>query len=85
VKPSTEIRKTYLIPNWLASQPVSGIMIAAETMYEVSIQEIWSCDADRLPWMCGNATLAIVLSTPCMIVASMIDTVMALRFATGRG
>jgi hypothetical protein len=33
--------------------------------------------------MCGNATLAIVLSTPCMIVASMIDAVIMPRFATG--
>jgi hypothetical protein len=33
--------------------------------------------------MCGNATLAIVLSTPCMIVASMIDAVIIPRFATG--
>jgi hypothetical protein len=33
--------------------------------------------------MCGKATLAIVLSTPCMIVASMIDAVIMPRFATG--
>src|SRR5262245_33365063 len=32
--------------------------------------------------MCGSATLAIVLSTPCMIVASMIETVIAPRLAT---
>src|SRR5690242_3871599 len=29
--------------------------------------------------MCGNATLAIVLSTPCMIVANMIEIVIAPR------
>jgi uncharacterized membrane protein SpoIIM required for sporulation len=33
--------------------------------------------------MCGKATLAIVLSTPCMIVASMIEAVIMPRFATG--
>ncbi len=33
--------------------------------------------------MCGKATLAIVLSTPCMIVASMIDAVIMPRFTTG--
>jgi hypothetical protein len=33
--------------------------------------------------MCGKATLAIVLSTPCMIVASMIDAVIIPRLATG--
>jgi len=32
VKPMTEIRKMYLMPNRPASQPVSGIMIAAQTM-----------------------------------------------------
>src|SRR5579864_3899550 len=31
--------------------------------------------------MCGSATLAIVLSTPCMIVASMIEIVIAARLA----
>jgi len=33
--------------------------------------------------MCGSATFAIVLSTPCMIVASMIESVIMPRFATG--
>ena len=32
VKPATEIRNTYLMPNRPASQPVSGVMIAAATM-----------------------------------------------------
>ena len=32
VKPMTETRKIYLMPNRPASQPVSGIMIAAQTM-----------------------------------------------------
>ncbi len=32
VKPITEARKMYLIPKRPASQPVSGIMIAAHTM-----------------------------------------------------
>lgn len=32
--------------------------------------------------MCGKATLAIVLSTPCMIVANMIEAVIIPRFVT---
>src|SRR3954447_755490 len=32
-----------------------------------------------MPCICGSATLAIVLSTPCMIVASMIEAVIAAR------
>jgi hypothetical protein len=33
--------------------------------------------------MCGRATLRIVLSTPCMIFASMIEIVIMPRFGTG--
>src|SRR5713226_7960552 len=54
-------------------------MIAAAMMYEVSTQVMVSLVAARLPWMCGKATLAIVESSACMIVASMIETVMAPR------
>ena len=57
------------------SQPVSGVAMAAATMYEVSTQEIWSCELCSAPCMCGSATLAIVVSSACMIVASMIETV----------
>ena len=32
VNPMTEAKKMYLTPKWPASQPVSGIMIAEETM-----------------------------------------------------
>ena len=32
-----------------------------------------------LPWMCGSATLAIVVSTPCMMQATMIVAVVAAR------
>src|SRR3984885_15125116 len=85
VNPTTETKKTHLMPNRPASQPVSGVMIAAATMYEVTPQAIWSCEQDRLPWMCGSATLAIVVSTPCMIVAKVIDAVMAMRLNRGPG
>src|SRR6202043_1905290 len=49
----------------------------------VNAQAIWSSEADRLPWMCGRATLRIVLSTPCMMFASMIEIVIMPRFGTG--
>src|SRR5579863_3001871 len=83
VKPMIEARKMYLMPKRAASQPVSGIMIAEETMYEVRIHEIWSCDADMLPWICGRQTLTIVVSSPCMTQATMIVAVIAPRLATG--
>ncbi len=54
-------------------------MIAAATMYEVSTQAIWSCVADRLPCMCGSATLAMVLSSACRIEASITESVMSPR------
>ena len=85
MKPITEIRNTYLMPNRPASQPVSGVMIAAATMYDVTTQAIWSCAHEKLPCMCGSATLAIVVSTPCMNVASMIDAVTAVRLTRGAG
>src|SRR5580698_4642885 len=35
--------------------------------------------------MCGSATLAMVVSTPCMIVAQVIDAVIAERLIRGPG
>jgi hypothetical protein len=51
------------------------VAIAAATMYDVSTQVISSCDADSVPCMCGSATLAIVLSSVWISVASMIERV----------
>ena len=60
-------------------------MIAAAMMYEVSTQVIWSCVADSEPWMRGSATLAIVLSSACMIEASITDSVMSAAMRRPRG
>src|SRR4051794_41833030 len=49
--------------------------MAADTIYEVSTQVMVSWAAPRLPCMLGSATLAMVVSSTCMMVASMIDTV----------
>ena len=83
VNTAMQIRNTGLMPNRPASQPVSGIITAAQTMYEVSAQAIWSCEVDMLPWICGSDTLRIVLSSPCMMLASMIDSVSMPRCGTG--
>ena len=40
---------------------------------------IWSAAADRLPIMCGSATLAIVVSSVVIMVAHMTADVMAMR------
>src|SRR5580704_12175710 len=71
------------MPNRPASQPVSGVMIAAATMYDVTTHAIWSCEQLKLPWICGSATLAMVVSTPCMIVAQVIEAVIAARLIRG--
>jgi hypothetical protein len=57
-------------------------MIAAATIYDVSTQVIVSCEASRSPVIDGSATLAIVVSSTCMIVASMIETVIRPRCGT---
>ena len=59
------------------SQPVIGVAIAWATMYDVSTQVIVSCAAPRLACMCGNATLAIVMSRITMIIAAITEMVMS--------
>src|SRR5277367_140009 len=83
VKPITDARKMNLMPNRPASQPASGIVIAEATIYEVSTHEIWSCAADMLPWMCGSATLAIVVSIPCSTQAQITVAVIIPRLRDG--
>ena len=58
---------------------LTSYIVAAATMYEVSTQVIWSWELWSAPCMCGSATLAIVVSSACMIVASMMDTVIIPR------
>src|SRR3954454_4730719 len=82
VNTAMQIRNTGLMPNRPASQPVSGIVTAAQTIYEVSAQAICSCEVDMLPWICGSDKLRIVLSIPCMMLASMIDNVSMPRCGT---
>ena len=84
VKPTIDHSISRLRPNRPATQPVSGVMIAAATMYEVSTQVISSLEAETLPWICGRATLAIVLSSEFITVAAMTDAVMNRR-AAGSG
>jgi hypothetical protein len=44
-------------------------MIPLETRYEVKTQVAWSAVADRLPAICGSATLAMLESSASMKVA----------------
>src|SRR5580692_6407899 len=51
------------------SHAPSGRMIPLETRYEVSTQVASSLLADRLPAICGSATLAMLESSASMKVA----------------
>ena len=62
-------------PITVDSQPDTGSTTAFATRYEVRTQVLSSMLTDRLPAMCGNETLAMLVSSTSMNVASV--TVMA--------
>jgi hypothetical protein len=53
------------------NQPLSGSTIAFATRYAVSTQVASSTLEERLPAMCGSATLATLVSSTSMKVASI--------------
>src|SRR5271163_1033227 len=67
------------------NQPLIGRMIALETRYEVSTQVLSSWPAERLPAMCGRATLATLVSRTSMNVARVTVSAMIHGLMTGRG
>ena len=67
-------RKKRLRPNRVASHPLMGRTMAFETRYEVSTQVLSSLLAPRLPAMCGNATLAMLVSSTSMNAARATTT-----------
>src|SRR6202795_317262 len=81
VNPAIDARNTFFWPKRSTIQPVRGVAMAAATMYAVNTQAIWSCEADSVPCICGRATLAMVLSSVCMIVANMIERVIMGRLS----
>src|SRR5579863_2830688 len=66
------------------SQPLSGRTMAFETRYEVRTQVLSSCPAERLPAMCGSATLAMEVSSTSMKVASVTVIAIIHGFIAGR-
>ena len=64
-------------PNSPASHPLMGRTMALETRYEVSTQVLSSLLAPRLPAMCGNATLAMLVSSTSMKAAMATTTAMS--------
>ena len=63
-------RNSFTSPKRRLNQPVSGRAMALLTANEVITQVPCSELTPRLPEMVGNATLAIVVSSTCMKVAS---------------
>src|SRR5215467_13227886 len=66
------------------SHPLRGSTIAFETRYDVRTQVLSSCPADKLPAICGNATLAMLVSSTSMNVASVTANAMTHGLTAGR-
>src|SRR5450755_1187930 len=66
-------------------QPLSGRTMAFETRYEVRTQVLSSVPAERLPAMCGRETLAMLVSSTSMNVASVTAIAMIQGLITGLG
>ena len=67
-------------PKRRASQPVSGNAIAVLTANEVITHVAWLALPPRLPEMVGNETLAMVVSSTCMKLASASPSVVNATF-----
>src|SRR3954466_11126143 len=80
VNPNTEPSSRRLRPNWFASHPVIGRMIAFATRYEVNVHVASSVVDESDPEMCGNDTLTTVVSSTSMNVADMTATAMSHGF-----
>src|SRR5574337_644777 len=65
--------------------PVNGSEIAMLTANEVITQVLWSLLTPRLPAIVGSETLAIVVSSTCMKVASDRPTVLSARLGGRNG
>src|SRR6202049_2372560 len=84
VKRKIQSRKKRLRPNRLANQPLIGSTMAFETKYDVSTQVLSSLLAPTFPAMCGNATLAMLVSSTSMNAARATTTAMSQGVCFGR-
>src|SRR5438132_6710057 len=66
------------------SQPLRGSTMALDTRYDVSTHVLSSCPAERLPAMCGRATLAMEVSSTSMKVAKVTARAMIQGLTAGR-
>ena len=79
VNPARQYSITLRQPNVALSHPAIGVMMAVANMFSVTIQEIWSCVADRLPCICGRMTVTIRKVMPYSVCDSVTDARIAPR------
>jgi opacity protein-like surface antigen len=79
VNSTVHTRKKRRRPKRADSHPVAGIATALAARYEVTTQDISSMPADIEPCMCGKATLVTLVSSTCMTVTIITDSVTAHR------
>lgn len=70
INSSTEAKNSFVCPMRRDIQPVSGSAMALDTANEVITQVPYSELTPRLPEIVGSATLAMVVSSTCIKVAS---------------
>ena len=54
------VERTGRVGDDAGQTPSDFAMTAVATRLEVTTQAIWSCVAERAPWICGSDTLAAV-------------------------
>jgi hypothetical protein len=84
VKTTMQNMKKFLRPITLAAHPPIGSTTALDTRYAVSTHVLSSWLAPRLPAICGNATLAMEVSSTSMNAANATVAAMAHGLARGR-
>ena len=77
VKVTVQIRKKRRRPKTEVSHPLAGMTTALAARYEVMTHDISSMLAENEPCMWGRATLVMLVSSTCITVTSMTESVMA--------
>ena len=77
MKVTVQIRKKRRRPKTEVSHPLAGMTTALAARYEVMTHDISSMLAENEPCMWGRATLVMLVSSTCITVTSMTESVMA--------
>ena len=77
VKVTVQIRKKRRRPKTEVSHPLAGMTTALAARYEVMTHDISSMLAENEPCMWGRATLVMLVSSTCITVTNMTESVIA--------